>query len=243
MRTTNRPATVGAEAGADPAQPTTRLVIADGTLEALKWLALVLMTLDHINKFLYAGMLPFAFEAGRLVMPLFAFILGFNMARPQAMAREVQVRTIGRLLVFGLLATPPFVVLLGWWPLNILFTLATSVAIIHLLERGGMKQQIAALALFGVAGLVVEFAWFGMLCCVSAWAYCRRPTNARLTLWLVAVVFLWAVNHNLWAGMVVPLVLAAPHLTFQVRRSGRFFYFFYPAHLAVMMVAARHAVF
>ena len=95
--------------------------------EALKWFALVLMTLDHINKFLCAGALPFVFEAARLVMPLFAFILAYNMARPHSMARDVQLRTFGRLLAFGMLATPPFVVLVGWGPLNILFTLAFSV--------------------------------------------------------------------------------------------------------------------
>jgi hypothetical protein len=35
-----------------------RLVVADGTLEALKWLGLVLMALDHVNKFRAPDMCP-----------------------------------------------------------------------------------------------------------------------------------------------------------------------------------------
>jgi hypothetical protein len=38
-------------------------VIADGTLEALRWLALVLMTGDHANKYLFNGTLPWLFNA------------------------------------------------------------------------------------------------------------------------------------------------------------------------------------
>jgi hypothetical protein len=32
-----------------------RLVLADGTVEALKWFALLLMTGDHVNKYLFNG--------------------------------------------------------------------------------------------------------------------------------------------------------------------------------------------
>ena len=43
-----------------------RLVIANGTLEALKWLALLLMTGGHVNKYLFNGTLPWLFNAGRV---------------------------------------------------------------------------------------------------------------------------------------------------------------------------------
>ncbi|MWQ92496.1 conjugal transfer protein TraX, partial [Escherichia coli] len=35
------------------------MVIADGTIEALKWLALLAMTGDHVNKYLFNGTLPY----------------------------------------------------------------------------------------------------------------------------------------------------------------------------------------
>nr|WEG85486.1 trbP [Escherichia coli] len=61
------------------------MVIADGTIEALKWLALLAMTGDHVNKYLFNGTLPYLFEAGRLALPLFVFVLAYNLARPGAL--------------------------------------------------------------------------------------------------------------------------------------------------------------
>lgn len=56
------------------------LHVPDGTVEALKWLALALMTGDHVNKYLFNGTLPFLFEAGRLALPIFVFVLAYNLA-------------------------------------------------------------------------------------------------------------------------------------------------------------------
>ena len=114
-----------------------RLHIPDGTLEALKWLALALMVLDHVDKWIWDGRLPGAFEAGRVVAPTFAFILAYNLARPGAV-EGISVRRVAlRLALSGLLATPAYMALTkSWWPLNIMFTLLASVAIVHGLTRG-----------------------------------------------------------------------------------------------------------
>jgi len=47
------------------------LFVFDGTIEAMKWLALLSITGDHVNKYLFNGTLPFLFEIARLAMPLF----------------------------------------------------------------------------------------------------------------------------------------------------------------------------
>ncbi len=59
-----------------------KLVITDGTLEALKYLGLVLMTLDHVDKYLFNGTCPTAFAAGRSALPIFAMVLAYNLAHP-----------------------------------------------------------------------------------------------------------------------------------------------------------------
>jgi len=122
--------------------------IANGTIEALKWLALVLMIGDHINKYLLNDTVAWLYDAGRLTMPLFVFVLAYNLARPGALESGAYRRTMIRLAVFGALASPAFLALgglvNGWWPLNILFTLvavaskalsgfnvARAVAVIH----------------------------------------------------------------------------------------------------------------
>ena len=49
--------------------------MADGTAEALKWLALALMVLDHVNKYLYNDALPWVSPIARISFPLFGFVL------------------------------------------------------------------------------------------------------------------------------------------------------------------------
>src|SRR5471032_1823847 len=56
--------------------------MAEGSLEAIKWAALILMVFDHTNKYLYAERLPVVFQLGRIVMPIFGFVLAYNLARP-----------------------------------------------------------------------------------------------------------------------------------------------------------------
>ncbi|HBO2234324.1 TPA: hypothetical protein L4G82_006185 [Pseudomonas aeruginosa] len=133
------------------------MVIADGTIEALKWLALLAMTGDHVNKYLFNGTLPYLFEAGRLALPLFVFVLAYNLARPGALERGLYGRAMKRLLAFGLVASVPFIalggVVGGWWPLNVMFTLLAATAMLYLVERG---RSVAPIALFVVAGGLVD---------------------------------------------------------------------------------------
>jgi hypothetical protein len=221
-----------------PTKPGTelpRLVVADGTLEALKWLGLVLMTLDHVNKFLFAEKLPVIFEAGRVVMPLFGFVLAYNLARPNALASGSYVRTMKRLVVYGLLASPMFVLMVGWWPLNILFMLLLSASIMYFVDRGGASNIVAATLLFIAVGSVVEFWWFAVLYCLSAWAYCRHATVARLMLWVGTTASLAIVNGNHWALVGLPLIFLAPYVALQASRRQRLFYLYYPAHLAALL--------
>ncbi len=41
-------------------------------VELIKWVALILMIGDHINKYLLNDTIPILYNAGRVVMPLFA---------------------------------------------------------------------------------------------------------------------------------------------------------------------------
>ena len=67
-----------------PVSTAPRLELSSGSLEALKWLALLLMTLDHVNKHLMHASVPELFAAGRLALPLFGFVLGYNLAAGRA---------------------------------------------------------------------------------------------------------------------------------------------------------------
>ena len=218
------------------------LKLSSGTLEALKWLALLLMTFDHVNKHLLHASVPELFAAGRLAMPLFGFVLGYNLARPDALADGAFKRTAGRLAVFGSIASVPFIALgglgWGWWPFNVMATLLVATLCAWLIEVGGWTRIALACVVFVLGGAVVEFWWPGLAACLFAWAYCRRPSWGMLALWTASLAALYVINRNLWALAALPLIFAAGQVNMRVPRNRLGFYVYYPAHLAVLWVLA-----
>lgn len=215
-----------------------RLALSDGALEALKWAALLLMTGDHVNKYLFNGTKDWLYCAGRVAMPLFVFVLAYNLARPDALVRGAHRRTVRRLVITGCVATPVFVALGGlvadWWPLNIMFTLAAIAGTLFLIEHGTAAAYAGAAALFLVAGSSVEFWWPALALGLAVWSYCRRPSWAALALALAALGALWLVSGNLWALAAVPLIVGASGANLAVPRLRWFFYVYYPGHLAAL---------
>ncbi len=211
------------------------LHVADGTLEALKWAALALMLLDHVNTFLYNRTLPGVYEIGRWVAPVFGFVLAYNLARPDALQRGVHLRVMRRLALFGLLSAPPFIALIGrWWPLNIMFLLLAATAVIYGLERrDGPGIAIAGFALC-VGGLLAEYFYPGLVMVVAAWAYCRDPNGRHLLAWVLCVAALVLINANFWALAAVPCLLLATRVELRMPRLRWLFYALYPLHLAAL---------
>jgi len=212
-----------------------RLFVADGTMEGLKWLGLLLMTGDHANKYIFNGTLPFLFEAGRLAMPIFVFVLASNLARPGQLEKGAYQRTMKRLAVFGALASAPFIALgglyAGWWPLNILFTLLALTATAYLIERG---HTVWAALVFMNAGAMVEYWWPALLFGLAVWSYARKPTLSAAGVAIIACAALGFVNGNMWALAVLPLLFVAAFFDLRMPRLRWAFYAYYPLHLGTL---------
>ena len=237
----NRPALANAATTTTPIA-STPLVIADGTLEGMKWLALLLMTLDHVNKYLLDGRQAPLFALGRIAMSLFVFVLAYKLARPTALSSGAIGRTAIRLSLYGTLACIPFIglgkVYGGWWPLNILFTLLVATLVIGLLQQGGRLRTTAALVVFILGGGLVEYWWFALALAITCWRYCQQPSALRFGAMLGCIAALWPINQNPWAFGALPLMLAAPYLALTMRRRALLFYVYYPAHLGVLFVVS-----
>ncbi|TWI46172.1 TraX protein [Pseudomonas duriflava] len=218
--------------------------IPDGTLELIKWLALALMTGDHINKYLFNETLPYLFEAGRVAMPLFVFILAYNLSRPQ-ISSDAFHRTSKRLFVFGIIATVPFIKLgslyLGYYPLNILFCLlAVTLSIKHIkkLEEGSdtTRNLLLAFIIFIVGGSLVEFWWPAVTLGIAFWWFCRGPGLVRLIPVVGSLLLLSPINGNLWAFAALPTFLLLSRIKLKVPRLKWLFYVYYPLHLTVLLL-------
>lgn len=212
-----------------------RLAVSDGALEALKWLALLLMTADHANKFLFNGTNGAVFAAGRLAMPLFVFVLAYNLARPGVLERGGYVRTMLRLALSGILSMPAFTIMGGLnaalGPLNIMFTLLVLAATLCLLEGRTTINCIAAAVVFLAGGINVEFWWPAPAFGIAVWWYSKRPGMAPPILALAALTALYLVNGNLWASAAVPVILLASLTNPSIPRLRWAFYAYYPLHL------------
>ena len=195
-----------------PTSSAPALLLSSGTLEALKWLALLLMTLDHVNKHLLHASVPELFAAGRVA--LFGSIASVPF------------------IALGGLGW-------GWWPFNIMATLLVATLCAWLIEIGGPARLAMACLTFIVGGALVEFWWPGLAACLLAWAYCRRPSWLTLALWIGALASLYVINRNLWALAALPLIFAASQVKINVPRGRLGFYVYYPAHLAVLWALAR----
>jgi hypothetical protein len=214
--------------------------VPSGTVEAVKWLALLLMTGDHVNKFLYLGTLPALTEAGRLAFPLFAAVFAYNLARPEAVSRGIYKRVMARTALAGAIATVPYFALDagyfpgGWWPLNVMFTLLVIAACARMLETRKAAGYIAAIAMVALVGRWPEFFLEGIGFGLAVWWYCKRPSIYPALAVAVCCLALRHTNGNLWALAALPVLIAAQYADLRVPRIRWVFYAFYPAHLAAL---------
>ncbi|WP_419419840.1 TraX family protein [Legionella sp. D16C41] len=211
-----------------------RPVIQDGTIEALKWLALLFMTVDHANR-VFFNYYP-AYCVGRLAMPLFAFVFAYNLSRPPKLTDEIYLKMSKRLLFFGALAIPAYMQMLHLAyiiPLNIMFTLwvaATTIFIYSL--KGG---QLLAFCVFFLGSLLVEYSWAGVALSVSFWLYLRKPSIASITLIAISYLLLYPVNNNNWALLTIPIILLATLINTRIPRLRYMFWIYYPLHITLLV--------
>jgi hypothetical protein len=213
--------------------PGWRIRFSDAAWLAVKLSALVLMVVDHLDWFLFDSALGLHGTVGRAVFPLFALTLARNLARAES--RHMLRVVAPRMLAIGVLASLPYAYLAGWYPLNVMFTLAAAVAI-HATWHMGYRH--VAFWAFLLAGFVVDYQWFGLGCVLlSAWAMQRQAWPVVVHLSAMAVM-LWPVNLGWWALVAVPLFALCATLEGPAPRLKWLFYAVYPAHLVALVVLA-----
>ena len=225
-----------------------RLKVSNAALTALKLIGITAMLIDHYNSLVKPDYSPLLYEVGRLALPLFVFVLGYNLARIPA---DKMPKIMLRLLLFGVIATPIYNILGAglwyWWPLNILFTLLVATGTIYLLSvpvssRLVIPMRLAAVLLFAAAGSMVDYLWVGPALVLVIWRlYLAVPQLERVMLYgalLLLAGLLCLLNASLAALLAVPVILLTI-LFYQERQLPRmkwFFYWFYPGHLLALLL-------
>ncbi|HEL3777968.1 TPA: conjugal transfer protein [Stenotrophomonas maltophilia] len=197
--------------------------------EVLKWLAVILMTGDHVAKVIFGGYVPVLSEAGRVAFPLFAVVMAYNLAQPGADVGK----SVRRLGAWGLIAQPVHALAFGYWlPLNILLTFSLCAGAIYL---AGQRRWIALALAAAALPLFVDYQWAGVGFVLLAWCAFKWRE-----FWPLAPAFgaiCWF-NGNLWALAAIPVVLGLSRVTWPVPRGRWAFYGYYAVHLACIGLLA-----
>lgn len=215
----------------------------DGALEALKWLALVSMVVDHVNGYVFRDHFALAQAFGRLSFPLFALVLGYNLARldPPKLASAAQ-----RMAVAGLVAQPFFALMVNSaWRLNIFFTFLAALGVIALARQpASRRRNVLLLLLFVGGGVVVDYFWYGIAMVVAAYHFSRSQTIGAAvallaTLGALTLFLFLSIGWPAFAGLLtVPIVWHSQQMNLEIRRRPRLFYVFYPLHIALLVGSA-----
>ncbi|MGP4945161.1 TraX family protein [Pseudoalteromonas nigrifaciens] len=208
--------------------------LSNGALECLKWIALILMTGDHISTFLAGGDIAVLNNAGRIAMPLFAFVFAYNLNRENA--QTLYKRSAKRLLIFGLISTPFYISLAntnGIYPLNILFTLAAGLLCIVAYSQ---KRYVELALVFIFTGLIVEYNWFGLMLIFTCYMYIKSKQERWLYSVLLSLVLLYLSNMNFYAFLAIPIILMFAGREVKFPRFKWAFYCYYPLHLCVLLM-------
>jgi hypothetical protein len=222
-----------------------RPTFTDGQLEALKWLALASMFLDHVGRHLLGwGQDTWVFAGGRLAFPLFAFVLGMNLAREGEQAQR-SARVAGRLGLWAGISVFPSVLARGDpHVLNVLATLSLGAALCWTLASDrSLALRLAACIAIALASQHVEFGLAGVF--LVAAVYVWRNDGQAGSAVLAAVLFLAVGWLNAFFGGVpallgtlacVPIAWAVSRLPVQAPRLQLAFYLVYPLHLGLIGV-------
>jgi hypothetical protein len=215
----------------------------DGQFEALKWIAVASMFIDHFGRHLFEwSQDSIVFGAGRLAFPLFVLVLACNLARPGDRAARAARVTL-RLAIACAVSTPVVIWARGEPQLvNVFGTLAIGAALCWVLATTGHLAWRAPLAgLLCAAANHVEFDVMGA-CLVPAiylWrAHDRREAGAFAAILLLALAHLngsfGGLNGYVGTMAVVPVAWAVAHVPLRVPRMRWLFYAIYPLHLALI---------
>lgn len=222
----------------------------------MKWLALIAMTLDHANKILLNAQFAWMYNVGRLAMPLFGFVLAYNLARPNTLKNHLYSRVAIRTFIIGLATTPFYQAAFhhaGLGALNIMFTLGLAVCILFLIDKSMHSHnadliiiaRAFALAALMLGSLCVEGQHIAVGYVLAAWSYCKVQKAWALLawmplfIWILSTASLGLINGNGWAIAVIPIILLTAKTNFKLPRLKWMFYAYYPLHLAILISVQR----
>lgn len=215
------------------------------TGNALKYLALLTMTIDHAGLLLFHN-LTILRIIGRLAFPIFAYMIaeGCRYTRRRA-------RYFGSVFLLGCLCQGVYFAVDGSLYLNILLTFSLSILLVYLVDWAKERRSLLAVSAValgvGLTAFVcillpkllpgtdfqLDYGFFGVL--LPVLVSLGRGRWSRLGLTALGLVLLsWDVGWLQWWSLLALLPLACYNGKRGKRNTKWLFYVYYPLHLVVL---------
>jgi hypothetical protein len=204
------------------------------TQNQIKWLATLLMLVDHIGFLLEAEPMRII---GRLSFPLFAWVLAQNWKRREPSSSSKPLIT--RLLLFGIIAQIPYMIFFNKLDLNILISFALVVITFTQIHQAQANRKIVIMILGLVAAQLweVDYGWYAVACPLLMLNLKGKGNRMWWISWILMNTVYAGSSGYFWQvfAILTPLILAY-HSPAKDRKptaiEKKFFYYFYPIHLA-----------
>ena len=208
-----------------------------GTIEFIKWIAIIAMTVDHIGLILFPDVTVLRM-IGRVALPLFGFLLIHNYL----FFTTDKKKYIVRLWVFAAISQPFFYYIVSP-ALNIFVLLALALSSIYLIEStkgAGSNRAIESMTGFVIVSLAlalsffINYGVFGFALLMFMYLSFTKSEYAFFV-FLSIVLMNFSLTHvsYVFCGFLFyPIIYFSSQLDLKIKRiKPLFFYAFYPAHL------------
>ena len=214
------------------------LELSSAQQEVLKWLAIVSMTFDHVNKLVFSGGYPAFSQFGRLAFPLFCYLIAYNLVKRKTAPQRYMLP----LLIFGALSQPIYVWGFGADRFNIMFTLLLGVLYMWLVAwlkgrcRHAVVAHILTVCALAAPATFVSYDLFGPFLIPILAGFLSRPN----LFWVPGIaVYLMLTNDflpiSVYTLLLLPVVFIIPKLPVRLGRTSKWlFYTFYPLHILAL---------
>jgi len=203
--------------------------------DALKLVAIVSMTIDHVGAILLpqVGWLRII---GRVAFPLFAYQLAAGYLHTRNLSHYAL-----RLAIWGLIAQPVYMIAFGVrpWTLNIFGTLLLGLLAIWGWGHRRWWAVVLALSLAAIQlwlpAVGPDYGLYGVILCLTSFVLFQHREQLAIghgLLHVLAGILFWP--SQVYALASIPFILWPPRL--HLGRLSRLFYAYYPAHLALLVL-------
>jgi hypothetical protein len=199
------------------------------TQNQIKWLATLLMLVDHIGFLLEAEPMRII---GRLSFPLFCWVFAQNWKRPGN-----KNPMLIKIAIFSLISQIPHTMLFINHEKNILMSLCICGLTLREVKESKHKILIVCIGLLISELVNASYGWYTIACTVAMINFDKQSKTRWWVSW-IAINLIYALTGKSiiqFTAVLTPILLKY-HNPEKNRKptelKKRFFYYFYPLHLA-----------